>query len=77
MTPRFGPGHLPTTADVAAVLELSVLELRDEDRVKTRYRELARRFHPDRTANDPGPTSRFVELQQAFEAWKSGLPGAS
>ncbi|MCA9494314.1 MAG: DnaJ domain-containing protein [Myxococcales bacterium] len=77
VTPRFGPGSPPTTADVAAVFELSVLELRDEERVKTRYRELARRFHPDRTNNDPGPTSRFVELQQAFEAWKSGLPGAS
>lgn len=77
VTPRFGPAHLPTIADVASVFELTLAELRDEGRVKSRYRELARRFHPDRTGNDPGPTSRFVELQQAFEAWKSGLPGAS
>ncbi len=71
ITPRFGPGAAPTEQDIASVFELTSAELRDEDRVKSRHRELARRFHPDRTGNDPGPTSRFVELQQAWEAWRA------
>lgn len=70
VTPRFGPRVSPTREAVAEVLELTSAELDDADVVKARHRELARRFHPDRTKSDPGATSRFVEIQAAFEAWK-------
>jgi hypothetical protein len=70
VSPRFGPRAVLTREDVAAVFELDPDQLGDAELVKGRHRELARRFHPDRTKSDPGATSRFVELQQAFEAWK-------
>lgn len=70
VTPRFPPRATPTREDVAAVLELELSALEDAELVKARYRELVRRFHPDRTKSDPGATSRFVEIQQAFDAWK-------
>jgi hypothetical protein len=70
VTPRFGPRAVPSREDVAAVMELSPADLDDPELVRARYKELARRFHPDRTKSDPGATSRFVELQVAFDAWK-------
>jgi hypothetical protein len=70
VTARFGPRSTPSREDVAAVLELTPEQLEDGELVKARHRELVRRFHPDRTKSDPGATSRFVEIQQAFDAWK-------
>src|SRR5450432_4133064 len=35
--------------------------------IKTAYRKLARKFHPDVTKNDPKSTERFKEAQEAYE----------
>jgi DnaJ-class molecular chaperone len=43
--------------------------------VKARYRDLARRFHPDRHSGDPGDTSRFLEIQTCFDAWRPRADG--
>jgi hypothetical protein len=72
-TPRFAPRQVPTRAEIADVLGVTEPELVDPEKVKTRYRELARRFHPDRNAGDPGDTSRFLEIQTCFDAWRQSV----
>jgi DnaJ-class molecular chaperone len=37
------------------------------DEIKSAYRKLARKFHPDVTKNDPKSTERFKEVQEAYE----------
>jgi hypothetical protein len=69
--PRFGAREEPTRADIAEILGLKEADLKDGERVKARYRDLARRFHPDRHSGDPGDTSRFLEIQTCFEAWRA------
>ncbi len=69
--PRFGPREVPSFDDIAEVLGLSRIELGDPDRVKARYRVLARRFHPDRHDGDPGHLSRFLEIQACFDEWRN------
>lgn len=69
-TPRFAPRQIPTKAEIADVLGVAELDLTDGEKVKTRYRDLARRFHPDRNSGDPGDTSRFLEIQTCFDAWR-------
>ena len=69
--PRFGPRETPSSIDVAKVLGLGLLQLQDPGIVKARYRELARRFHPDRHDGDPGHLSRFLEIQACFDAWRA------
>lgn len=68
--PRFGPRQVPTVAEMADVFGLSAHQMTDADLVKSRYRELALRFHPDRSDGDPGHLSRFLEIQASFSAWK-------
>jgi len=69
-TPRFAPRQVPTKAEIADVLGVPEPDLTDGDKVKARYRDLARRFHPDRNSGDPGDTSRFLEIQTCFDAWR-------
>jgi hypothetical protein len=69
-SPRFGPRQVPTGAEIAGVLGLDEVDLDEADRVKAAYRDLARRFHPDRHDGEPGHVSRFLELQVCFNAWK-------
>jgi len=37
------------------------------DQIKTAYRRLAKRYHPDRNRNDKSAEGRFKELHQAYE----------
>src|ERR671910_3889436 len=37
-----------------------------QDEVKKAYRELARKWHPDRNPDDPKAEERFKEIQQAY-----------
>jgi len=69
-TPRFAPRQVPTKAEIADVLGVAELDLTDSEKVKGRYRDLARRYHPDRNSGDPGDTSRFLEIQTCFDAWR-------
>lgn len=68
--PRFGPRQTPTRAEISDVLGIPENQLADTDLVKSRYRELALRFHPDRHDGDPGHLSRFLEIQSCFDVWK-------
>ncbi|HET8592684.1 MAG TPA: molecular chaperone DnaJ [Solirubrobacterales bacterium] len=38
------------------------------DEIKKAYRELARKWHPDRNPDDPQAEERFKEVQQAYDA---------
>jgi molecular chaperone DnaJ len=38
------------------------------DEVKKAYRDLARKWHPDRNPDDPKAEERFKEIQQAYDA---------
>jgi len=37
------------------------------DEIKTAYRKLVRKYHPDVTKNDPKSTEKFKEVQQAYD----------
>ncbi|HTW94575.1 MAG TPA: J domain-containing protein [Tepidisphaeraceae bacterium] len=37
------------------------------DEIRTAYRKLARKYHPDATKNDPKSTERFKEVQEAYD----------
>jgi curved DNA-binding protein len=37
------------------------------DEIKSAFRKMARKFHPDATKNDPKSTERFKEAQEAYE----------
>jgi molecular chaperone DnaJ len=39
-----------------------------QDEIKKAYRELARKWHPDRNPDDPEAEERFKEIQQAYDA---------
>jgi DnaJ-class molecular chaperone len=51
--------------DLYDVLGLSKTASADE--IKSSYRKLARKFHPDATKNDPKSTERFKEAQDAYD----------
>jgi hypothetical protein len=72
-SPRFAPRQVPTKAEIADVLGVAELDLTNGETVKGRYRDLARRFHPDRHSGDPGDTSRFLEIQTCFDAWRQSV----
>ncbi len=66
-TPRFSSRTKPSIAEILEVFDLGPHDLEDAAIVKARYRELVRRFHPDRHTN-PGHTSRFLEVQACWSA---------
>jgi molecular chaperone DnaJ len=46
---------------------LGVANSASQDEIKKAYRELARRWHPDRNPDDPKAEERFKEIQQAYD----------
>ncbi len=46
---------------------LGVSKSADEKDIKTAYRRLARKFHPDVNPNDKGAEARFKEISEAYE----------
>jgi molecular chaperone DnaJ len=47
---------------------LGVSKSSSQDEIKKAYRELARKWHPDRNPDDPKAEERFKEIQQAYDA---------
>ena len=46
---------------------LGVSKSASQDEIKKSYRELARKWHPDRNPDDPQAEERFKEIQQAYD----------
>jgi curved DNA-binding protein len=46
---------------------LGVGKTASADDIKSAYRKLARKYHPDATKNDPKLTERFKEVQEAYD----------
>jgi hypothetical protein len=69
-TPRFDQKNTPSRADIREVLCLGPHDLDDPAKVKAAWKDAARRFHPDKVGNEPGPISRFVEARACFEAYQ-------
>jgi molecular chaperone DnaJ len=46
---------------------LGVQRSASQDEIKKSYRELARKWHPDRNPDDPAAEERFKEIQQAYD----------
>jgi DnaJ-class molecular chaperone len=46
---------------------LGVTKNADSDAVKSAYRKLAKKFHPDQNPNDPKAKENFAEINQAYE----------
>ena len=47
---------------------LGVSKSASQDEIKKAYRELARKWHPDRNPDDAEAEERFKEIQQAYDA---------
>lgn len=50
-----------------ALAVLGLDEDASEDEIKTRYRMLAKRFHPDANRDDPEATLKFQEVSRAYK----------
>jgi DnaJ-class molecular chaperone len=46
---------------------LGVSRTASADEIKSAYRKLARKYHPDATKNDPKSTEKFKEVQEAYD----------
>src|SRR5580658_5910536 len=46
---------------------LGVSKTASADEIKSAFRKMARKFHPDATKNDPKSTEKFKEAQEAYE----------
>ncbi len=46
---------------------LGVQRSASADEIKSAFRKMARKYHPDATKNDPKSTERFKEAQEAYE----------
>ncbi len=46
---------------------LGVSKTASADEIKSAFRKMARKYHPDATKNDPKSTERFKEAQEAYE----------
>jgi molecular chaperone DnaJ len=57
---------MPAQRDFYEVLGVSKSASQDE--IKKAYRELARRWHPDRNQGDEAAEEKFKEIQQAYDA---------
>jgi curved DNA-binding protein len=72
-----GPGYFSPARFAAKIVgdmakkdyydSLGVPKKASADEIKSAYRKLARKFHPDVTKNDPKLTERFKEVQEAYE----------
>lgn len=52
---------------------LGVSAMSDKQEIKKKYRELAKKYHPD---SPTGDASRFDEIQKAWEMVESGATGS-
>ena len=52
---------------------LGVSAMSDKQEIKKKYRELAKKYHPD---SPTGDASRFDEIQKAWEVIESGATGS-
>lgn len=39
----------------------------DDEEIKARYRELAKKYHPDANRDDPGATLKFQQVSEAYK----------
>ena len=46
---------------------LAVSRTASADEIKSAYRKLARKYHPDMNRNDPAATEKFKEVQEAYD----------
>ena len=46
---------------------LDVARDADPDAIKSAYRKLAKKFHPDRNLGDPRAENRFKDITQAYQ----------
>jgi len=50
--------------------DLGVSRTASPDEIKRAYRELAKKYHPDRNPNDPTAEAKFKQVQQAYSILK-------
>jgi DnaJ-related protein SCJ1 len=46
---------------------LGVKRSASQDEIKKKYRELTRKYHPDKNRNDPNASQKFTEVAEAYE----------